>query len=233
MKLKIIVFLLVSFWSFSQNRPIEIIIDSITSIDSKEFREREFTIVYHIKNLSDKEVTFFLNPNKFIPSTASSMQYVPTYRLFQNENPFDVYQEFSRNRTIIKLDATSSKSLEEYNKKYVDSIMSESEKMRSDTLYAWNNKNKEIMNSIFVLKPNETKQFVEKINWNKVRYAKSHDLEYYIDVDSKYYLQLELTLMKSEFQDRLTTNELETIMKNPNFLKGNFYSNKIELNFKE
>lgn len=232
MKLKLL-FLLISFWSFSQKRPIEIKIDSITSKDSKEYRDREFTIVYHIKNLSNNEVSFFLNPKKFIPSTASSMQYVPTYRLFQNENPFDVYEGFSRNRTIIKLDALNPKSFEEYNKKFMDSITSESERMRTDTLYAWTKKNKEILNSIFVLKPNESKQFVEKINWNKKRYVKSHDLEYYIDEDSKYYLQLELSLLKKEFGDRLTKEELENIMKNPNFLKGNYYSNKVEMNFKE
>lgn len=232
MKLKLL-FLLIGFWSFSQNRPIEIKIDSITSKDSNEYRDREFTIVYHIKNLSNKEVSFFLNTKKFIPSTASSMQYVPTYRLFQNGNPFDVYEGFSRNRRVLKLDALNPKSYEEYNKKFMDSITSESERMRTDTLYAWTKKNKEILNSIFVLKPNESKQFVEKINWNKKSYVKSHDLEYYIDEDSKYYLQLELSLLKKEFGDRLTKEELEKIMKNPNFLKGNYYSNKVEINFKE
>ena len=228
-----LLFLLFFGCSFGQNRPIEIKIDSITSKDSKEFRDREFTIVYHIKNLSNNEVSFFLNPKKFIPSTASSMQYVPTYRLFQNENPFDVHPGFSRNRTVIKLDASNPKSLEEYNKKYIDSLISESERMRTDTLYAWNKKNKEIMNSIFVLKPYESKHFVEKINWDKTRYVKSHDLEYYLDENSKYYLQLELSLLKKEFGDRLTKEEFEKIMKNPNFLKGNYYSNKVEINFKE
>jgi hypothetical protein len=89
------------------------------------------------------------------------------------------------------------------------------------------------MNSIFVLKPNETKQFVQQINWDKKRYIKSHDLEYYFDENHKYFLELELTLMKSEFQDRLTKEELEAIMKNENFIKGNYKSNKVEINFKE
>lgn len=232
MKLKLL-FLLLSFWCFSQNRPIEIKIDSITSIESKEFPDREFTIVYHIKNLSNNEVSFFLNTKKFIPSIASSMQYVPTYRLFQNENPIDVSQIFTTNRTFFKIDETNPKAFEDYVKKRQDSIMMEHERVKTDTLYSWKKKNNGILNSIFILSPNETKQFVQKINWNKKRYFKSQDLEYYLEEDSKYYLQLELTLLKKEFRDRLTKLEFESIMKNQNFLKGNYYSNKVEINFKD
>lgn len=232
MKLKLL-FLLISFWSFSQNRPIEIKIDSITSIDSKEFRDREFTIVYHIKNLSNKEVSFFLNSKKFIPSVASSMQYVPTYRLYQNENPIDVAQVFTTNRTVFTSKDFNQQSIDEYLKNRRDSIKLEYEKINSDPEYAWQKNNKAIMNSILVLKPNETKQFVQKINWDKKRYLKSHDLEYYFDENHKYFLELELSLLKSEFQGRLTKEELEAIMKNENFIKGNYKSNKVEMNFRE
>lgn len=232
MKLKLL-FLLVSFWSFSQNRPIEIKIDSITSIDSNGFRDREFTIVYHIKNLSNNEVSLFLNPKKIIPSVASSMQHVPTYRLYQNETPIDVAQVFTINRTVFRPNDFNQQSIDEYLKSRRDSIKLAYEKINSDPEYAWQMKNKAIMNSILILKPNETKQFVQKINWDKKRYLKSHDLEYYFDENQKYFLELELTLMKSEFQDRLTKEELESIMKNENFIKGNYKSNKVEINFKE
>jgi len=114
-----------------------------------------------------------------------------------------------------------------------DSILLEFEKIKSDTLHTWKKKNKAIMNSIFVLKPNETKHFEQKLNWTKQRYYKSFDLEYFFDEESKYFLQLELSLMKKEFSDRLSEEEFENIMKNPNFLKGNYYSNKVEINFKK
>lgn len=232
MKIKLL-FLLISFWSFSQNRPIEIKIDSITSKDSNEYRDREFTIVYHIKNLSNNEVSFFLNTKKFIPSSASSMQYVPTYRLYQNETPIDLGQVFTSNRIVFTSKDFNQQSVDEYLKNRRDSIKLEYEKINSDPEYAWQKNNKAIMNSIFILKPNETKQFVQQINWDKKRYLKSHDLEYYFDENHKYFLELELTLLKSEFQDRLTKEELESIMKNENFIKGNYKSNKVEINFKE
>ena len=229
----ILLFLLFFGCSFGQNRPIEIKIDSITSIDSAEFLDREFTINYYIKNLSNNEVSFFLNTKRFIPSSASSMQHVTTYRLFQNEKPIDVSQVFTGQRTFFKYEGNDPKAFEEFMKNKKDSILLEFEKIKSDTLHTWKKKNKAIMSSIFVLKPNETKHFVQKLNWTKQRYYKSFDLEYYFDEESKYYLQLELSLMKKEFSDRLSEEEFENIMKNPNFIKGNYYSNKVEINFKE
>jgi hypothetical protein len=161
------------------------------------------------------------------------MQYVPTYRLYQNETPIDLGQVFTSNRVVFTSKDFNQQSIDEYLKNRRDSIKLEYEKINSDPEYAWQKNNKAIMNSIFVLKPNETKQFVQQINWDKKRYIKSHDLEYYFDENHKYFLELELTLMKSEFQDRLTKEELEAIMKNENFIKGNYKSNKVEINFKE
>ena len=45
---------------FGQNPPIAIRIDAITSLDSIP-NERKFTINYSIENLTNKEVSFFLN----------------------------------------------------------------------------------------------------------------------------------------------------------------------------
>lgn len=226
-------FLFFSFAISGQNRPIEIKIDSITSTDSAEFLDREFTIAYHITNLSNNEVSFFLNTKRFIPNAASSMQYVTTYRLFQNENPIDVTQVFTGQRTFFQYEGNDPKAFEEFMKNKKDSIQLEFEKIKSDTLHTWKKKNKAIMSSIFALQPNETKHFEQKLNWTKQRYYKSFDLEYYFDQESKYYLQLELSLMIKEFSDILTEEELENIMNNSNFLKGNYYSNKVEINFKE
>lgn len=225
--------LLIVFSISAQNNPIEIKIDSITSRDSSEFLDREFTINYYIKNLTNNEISFFLNANNFIPSTFSSMQYIPTYSLFQNENRIDASQIIKANRTHFRLDINNQKTIEEFIKKNQDSIKLEIQKMKSDSLYFWKKTNKALLNAVFTLKPKETKQFIQKIYWNKVRYTKNDELEYYLDEKSLYSIQIELTLMKKEFSDRLTPKELQAFLTNPNFIEGYFHSNKLEINFKE
>ena len=226
-------FLLIAFSISAQNNPIAIKIDSITSKDSSELLDREFTISYHIENLTNNEVSFFLNANRFIPSTFSSMQYVPTYSLFQNENRIDASQIIKGKRTYSQSNINNQKAFGNFTKKNQDSIKLEIQKMKSDSLYFWKKKNKEILNSIFTLKPKETKQFTQKIYWNKIRYTKNDELEYYLDENLLYFLQIELILMKKQFDDRLTPKELETILTDPNFIEGYFHSNKVEMNFKE
>lgn len=225
--------LLIVFSISAQNNPIAIKIDTITSKDSSELLEREFNISYHIENLTNNEVSFFLNANKFIPSTYSSMQYVPTYSLFQNENRIDALQIIKGKSTYSKTNINNQKTIEEFIKTSQDSVKLEIKKMKSDSLYFWKQANKALLNSVFTLKPKEKKQFIQKIYWNKTRYTKSEELEYYLDDKSLYSLQIELTLLKKEYGDRLTPKELQTFLSNPNFITGYFYSNKVEINFKE
>jgi hypothetical protein len=106
-------FLLVFFSLSAQNNPLEIKIDSITSKDSSEFLDREFTISYTIENLTNKEVAFFLNTNNFMASTFSSMQYVATYRLFQNENQIDASQIIKGKRIYFQSDINKRKAFKE------------------------------------------------------------------------------------------------------------------------
>jgi hypothetical protein len=105
--------------------------------------------------------------------------------------------------------------------------------MKSDSLYFWKKKNRALLDAVFTLKPKEKKQFTQKIYWNKIRYTKNDELEYYLDENSLYCLQIELVLMKKQYKDRLTQKELEPILNNPNFIEGYFHSNKMEINFKE
>ena len=224
--------LLIVFSISAQNNPIEIKIDSITSKDSSEFLDREFTINYHIENQTNNEISFFLNPNNFIPSTFSSMQYFPTYSLFQNENRIDASQIIKTKRTHFRSYINNQKVIEEFIKRK-DSTKLEIQKMKSDSLYFWRKKNRALMNAVFTLQPRETKQFIQKIYWNKIRYIKNDELEYYLDEKSLHSIQIELTLMKKEFRDRLTSEELQPFLTNPNFIKGYFHSNKVEIDFKE
>jgi hypothetical protein len=140
---------------------------------------------------------------------------------------------FTVERKVFKSDDNSQKSFDDYMKKINDSIKIDIDKINTDPEYFWKKKNNALLSAIYTLKPKEAKQYTKKINWNKQRYLKSHDIEYYFDEKDRYFIELELTLMKKEYQDRLSKEELETIMKNPNFIRGNYKSNKVEINFKD
>lgn len=231
MKIKIILFLLLTTISMAQ-KPIQIVIDSIIYTDLNEQKSREFSIFYSIKNNSNNKVSFFLNTKSIFPSVESSLRYSPTYTLFQNDKEVQLSKIFTRKITTPNgLD--SNNTIDEILNKSKDSVLIELEKYRKDSMYYQNNKNKALMQSVFYLDPNESKQYNQKLYWNKNRYIQNQDLEYYFNEQDHYFLRIELTLMKKEFSNILTPQQLELILENPNFISGNYYSNKFEINFKE
>ena len=60
---KIILFLLVSIASYSQNAKIQVKVDSIYYIDTN-YKNREYYINYQVTNTTDKDISFFLIPKK-------------------------------------------------------------------------------------------------------------------------------------------------------------------------
>lgn len=231
MKIKIILFLLLTKISMAQ-KPIQIVIDSIIYTDLNEQKSREFSIFYSIKNNSNNKVSFFLNTKSIFPSVESSLRYSPTYTLFQNDKEVQLSKIFTRKITTSNgLD--SNNTIDEILNKSKDSVLIELEKYRKDSMYYQNKKNIALMQSVFYLDPNESKQYNQKLYWNKNRYIQNQDLEYYFNEQDHYFLRIELTLMKKEFSNILTPQQLELILENPNFISGNYYSNKFEINFKE
>jgi hypothetical protein len=213
-------------------KPIQIVIDSIIYTDLNEQKSREFSIFYSIKNNSNNKVSFFLNTKSIFPSVESSLRYSPTYTLFQNDKEVQLSKIFTRKITTSNgLD--SNNTIDEILNKSKDSLLIELEKYRKDSMYYQNKKNKALMQSVFNLHPNESKQYNQKLYWNKNRYIQNQDLEYYFNEQDLYFLRIELTLMKKEFSNILTPQQLELIIENPNFISGNYYSNKFEIYFKE
>jgi hypothetical protein len=213
-------------------KPIQIVIDSIIYTDLNEQKSREFSIFYTIKNNSNNKVSFFLNTKSIFPSVESSLRYSPTYTLFQNDKEVQLSKIFTRKITTSNgLD--SNNTIDEILNKSKDSLLIELEKYRKDSMYYQNKKNKALMQSVFNLHPNESKQYNQKLYWNKNRYIQNQDLEYYFNEQDHYFLRIELTLMKKEFSNILTPQQLELVLENPNFISGNYYSNKLEIYFKE
>lgn len=236
MKLRIILFLLYSSLSFGQ-KPLEIVIDSITSIDTLG-TIRKFTVNYHIQNTSDKEVKFI---NCSYPMT----------NFYPDVNVLKVYSVIVENDNYIRL------NILEKNLGYLQHLDSldnaESDEARAKIRLAYikrkprdTTKMKEeverrrkindfdyVKSSIHTFQPKEVRSLTETFYWTKRRYYKVDDLEYYIDEKEPYYLELSMVHYKKDFQYFFPEEEYKKMKDNPNFLEGTILSNKMEINFKE
>ena len=222
--------ILLSIPLFGQGIQLSISIDSIATQNT--VNERVFTIYYHINNPTEKDVSFFLDTKKIIPSSVSSMQYRPYYGVFQNDNQIDIPQILSQNRVISINESDFVKNLQMQTIE-IDSVFKNYKNKggKSDNKY-WVIKNKELKQSIITLKANEIKYFSYKFYWNKNRYFLQDNLEYYLNEKDFYTINLAFDLKKFAFKDQLTLEEFSLIEKDENFIEGVFTSNKIEIDFR-
>jgi hypothetical protein len=88
------------------------------------------------------------------------------------------------------------------------------------------------MESIVTLNPREIRTFNIKTAWNKERYFKEDDLEYYLDEKDDYLFELVLDLKKTFFKEQLAPEEYSKLEKDKNFIQGVFTTNKATINFK-
>jgi len=228
--------------SLGQNAPIELKIDSITTLDSIP-EERHFMITYHIENLTNKEVSFFMNPKELIPNSRASLSRKISYKVYENNNYLDIgnlfvdlrSREFDKSFSNAKTAEEKNQIMNKFLNKEVMIDSNDSLKNLSKDKLAFFEKIKAnaLMNTIFTLKSNEKKSFSKKLIWNKKRYIKIDDNEYYIDENTPHFIELSMNLMKEEYQNQLEPEDYEKIQKNQNFIKGWFTSNKMEINFKE
>jgi uncharacterized protein (DUF2344 family) len=233
-----IIYLLLFFITFSISAQIELKIDSITSIDSIP-SERKFTVNYHIQNTTDKEISFVLFPKSFNPNMRGSMSQGIVYKIYQNDEFFDFEDVFiNKKMDLFKKTMEDAKNQEErttilkvFLKKEanmdLDSIKSKNEKILSIE------DKKTIKSSIITLNPRETISYTKTLYWNKKRYFKIEDNEFYLDEIKPHYIEFTITLMENDFNKKFYSKNSEALLKNLNFIKGWFTSNKVEINFKE
>ncbi len=243
--MKFLYFLLFSVSILAQDKPIEVKINAITHDDS-DGKNRVYTINYQIENLTSNPITFFLTPNTLIANAASSMTLFTIYKIYINgvftplDGPFfekDGIDWLSKLKGIKDYTTPEAKgiiktALEELEKKEKQIIDNYAKNGGKNTDEAWVLKNQHILNSKITLNPKEKKQFVITTNWNKDRYFKQDDLEYYLDEKDKYEFEMILSLQKDNFKSILSEKEFQEIEKDKNFMQGNFTSNKMEINFK-
>jgi hypothetical protein len=236
--------LLFSSLTFAQISAIKIEIDSVKYIDSIP-SERTFTINYHIENLTDNEISFFLNPKSIIPNSRASMSRKVIYNIYQyNEklNLDDIFTDrrkldFGKQIQYAKTEEERRSLMNDYLKKDLeidfDSLMKYKKNETGINKYFSKSESISIMKSIIKLKPKESKFYSAEVIWDKKRYFKIDDNEFYLNEDMPHFIELTINLMKEEFKDKIINEEFEKIIINPNFISGWFISNKVEINFKE
>lgn len=212
--------MIISISMFSQNKLIELKIDSLITDDSNP-KERKFILNYHIKNLTQKPISFLLNTKSIIPIVAGSGSIAPYYKLFEENSSIDVSGIFSTgNGKKSSLDSlfgsmTNKDSINKVFEKYI-------EKLRKS--------NKEnLSKSMVKIDPSETKNYSFFLFWNKERYQKQDDNEYYLDEKAKHYLEISINLMKEELENKFTPEQFKNIIEDKTLIKGWFTSNKVEI----
>jgi hypothetical protein len=232
------ILLFISFSAFSQNKSIELQIDSITHIDSTA-TERIFTINYHIENLTNSTISFFLDPENLTPISRGSMSKTILYKIYENQELFNLENIFiNKKMEAFKKAMEDAKTPEEKNlilKKFLNKEMNMNmdsiKKMDEKATLNW--EKELLLKSITTLKEKEKINYSKTLIWDKKRYHKIEDNEFYIDENKPYYIEFTVNLMIEEFISKGDLEDFGELLKNYNFIKGWFTSNKAALNFKE
>ncbi len=243
MKHLLFLFLFISISSIAQKTALKVTINAITFEDTKP-NKRKYFIKYQIENTTKNEASFFLIPQTLIAHTASSMTLYSVYKLYRNgvletmDGPFmespipelNEYDDFEDKKS-----PEARAFVEKINKKYRDEIKLILENYKKKGGLSIDEKfildNNELLKSKITLQPNETKYFEIKTNWDKNRYIKNDDFEFYLDEKDKFEFELNLILNKTNRKDCLSEVDFEKFLNDPNFLEGTFVSNKIAIFF--
>jgi hypothetical protein len=89
------------------------------------------------------------------------------------------------------------------------------------------------LENIQELASNKTIHLTKILIWNKQRYHKNDDIEYYIEEKEKHFIELHINLMTEELLMSFTEAEKKELLKDKVLTKGWFTSNKVEIDLGE
>lgn len=236
-------FFLIVLPGFAQKQPLDLKIDSVVSKDTIS-GERKYTITYHIENLTDREISCFLNPKRLLPAHYGSMGTSPLFKLYQNNDILDVGDilKNSLKTNTIQIPDFSLIKDEKERKMALTTFLKEKLHINTDSIDLKNTDSVEsyliarrppsLMENIYTLKPKEIKTISQFFYWDKTRYYKQDEYEHYLDEKSVFSIELYLVLLRDQYKERLLPEEFEKITANQNFIQGVFTSNKMEIDFK-
>lgn len=243
MRLLQLLLLFISQALFAQDAIIELKIDSVTSSDSIP-DQRKYVVNYHIKNLTDKKISFLLNT-----SNSDTLKGVQTNRISYN-----LYQDnvlvsdfwFGKNydyATLMKFinGLRNSKTLQEeevikndpeFKKFKIHPIYVETltNKRNPDYKVIRKFENTTIYNTMKTFEPNETRNFQLVLYWNKERYFKNETSEFYLSEDQNYELGLTFTTFDYDY---MYFNLTEGLVHDESlFFNSKNTSNKVSIDFR-
>ncbi len=249
MRLLSVLFIMITYVTFGQ--PLTVKIESITFKDSIP-DERIFNLKYLIKNNTSDTLKMFFKENSLQASTENSISRISYYKIYENDAFIDIGSIFTTKGQIIS-DFSSKetdplKSREEFEKKYVE-YLSKKYEIPLDSLQGMH-KDEGLLSLLKfegkkfyeaektrkmkcqILNPNEELKCSIVFNWDKKRYYYRDPNEFYLDEDAKHYFEITLVALKEEFKDKIDEAVYNKLINDPNFIKGVFVSNKVEINLK-
>ncbi|MES2812903.1 MAG: hypothetical protein V4670_10580 [Bacteroidota bacterium] len=209
---------------FGQNK-LEFKITSINRIENKFKTNYTYEINYSVKNISSEDVSFFLNKNKITSNATGSMSNSVIYRFYQDDNLINA-PIFNRSTEINPIEKEKREAEMQIQ---VDAMMKEAMSYKNTTEYTLQYRKKELISQVMTLKPGDVLSMSYDLSWNKLRNISYMDTEYYLDENSKYYLDFSIYLLKKPFDKYLSEEEKKNIIHNPNFIEGNYTSEKFEI----
>lgn len=248
--MRVFLFFLMNSTLFAQ--PLTLTIDSIVSKDSLP-HQREFKLKYHITNNTNDTVRFFLDNRSLTPNISGSLSRCPYYKIYENDIYLELGPVFQPKGNLISsfslADDDSSQSESDFENKYII-YLSTRYKMPLDSLQTLykkvgfaavsqieGKKYYEIENdrksTPQIVLPNEQLEGTSTFYWDKNRYFFRKPQEFILDENAKHYFEITLVALKEELKGHIKPEVYDKIMKLPNFIKGVFTSNKVEINLKE
>lgn len=188
---------------------LELKIDSITANDRDE-AQRVYNVYYHLENLTQDRLRFFLDTSNIMPSTGGSGSDFPFYKLYENDTFLEIGSVFSGSGTkIFHLNEAEFKAVR---------VTINQEKANTDT--------------IVEMAPGEVKNFSMDFHWDRNRYYQNQDMEYYLPEKAKHFLEITMVLQKANNNNnRLPDDVSNEITADKHFIEGVFTSNKKEIDF--
>lgn len=222
--MKLIFCLFFAITVFGQEKPIEIKIDSLSVLNSSE-SERKFVLHFHLTNLTNKPISFILNPKDLIPIGAGSLRPNVYYKLYENDTAIEANGILNGDSSIRYF-----KSEAEYTR-YIDSVDTYIKSRTPEQLSQI--KKEGFLEHIQNMEANQTKHFRSILVWDKRRYHRNDAIEYYIEEKEKHFIELHINLMTEELLSDFTAAEKKDVLSNKIFIKGWFTSNKMEIDLGE
>jgi hypothetical protein len=214
---------------------LQIKINTIT-IDNSDKNHRKFNIEYTLENTSDKEIAFFFTPNHFNSAHRGSLQTAMLFKIFENDtlipadgilsNSKNNYSKLSNILDIEEKMKTLDKMKADELNISLDSLRSYRKKIISNPDFFQKESSKKLMSSIIRLPSKSSKTYHQDLYWNKKRYFKTDDNEYYLGETSPFFIELSIVALKEELSFKLSSEDFKIIKSDTSFIKGYFTSNK-------